>query len=1297
MLHTIPDVLPELTPGWKAAPQTWRTPKMPPRRPQTSQGRSVREPTAFITQIPEPLAFASSAPTGRFEQSYSRPPSRQAPTPTVVAKQPHSRSRSERRQSFVLPGKPKTTPTWGESDTPYSAYHNAHVQQQANTGDASTGFGDKLRVVAAEYEAKRVWDTVGWTRAAKHQKALDMLVPGSPRTNLARAAESTFVDSLQRNAQQSTKSKELEMDHLHNKDQPAATAKAWGKVRGRVDALKHRNDEMFLAFVGQNTANREHKRVAEDAPNMHDNLLGVVQLAQGRHQKTQREGAVFSEIRLAKEKVKEMKRQRAAVITRLTADSSDSDDDGTCAKQTDSKDENKIRESFFQVARQVHTLPPVYGPNGDLPPEVVDSPQFQFAAAMLQSDLNPTPLPLRISNRSVDFQKCHLGSDAMMALSKFLRAEGTGDKTARYRKIELDGNEIDGNTCDALLKALSMQDAITKLDLSQNDIGHIGAAAVGDFIQGQPKMRLLILSNNQLGQAPSAIAALCEGAVYCESLEVLNLSKNKIAEECTTSLAEMLEDSTCLLQNLDLSYNSIRTMGAQRLLNGISASRSLVNINLSWNGLTNTDALALAEAVLKGLPVLEKIDLSHNHIGDRGVILLADSLEQKLSSSVLTNIRLSGNKIGALGMQALHHLSIRAPREIAVSKCNAAGVDPALIETNDPAGEYILDLSDPYQACVARRLITQAKADLRFSDGQPAMVNTTIDSSSWEPSGTLPDSGILKFQYQRVRLPCPEAALSEQEFRGLLDFLTVAEHKYAACCNQLRQMPNSFLFTCAQVVKLYWTLVRRYGAESEACAVFLRQVFHRVCDGDFREFSLPEDEVREKTDIDPELANDHRAKALEIFECVDTNGDGVISKAEVKRYAQETEGRELAEMFEIQGKGWKHMWDRIDANDDGEVSKDEWASAYVATLLPNDDTATHEHERAVPEHQTKVMSQLLTWTSKFQAENPTGHYSINLSNPHEVSVLRRIFELSNELRRRRKAEGQWSRHQSEECNALRNTSLDGKRINYTVQTKLPLGRGVFVFDFVWDLVAPGNAQMMSEADFGVLFRRSIESGITYDVRLQMFLNASVEHWFGHDQLEKFLIVNQDRRLLSEICVILFSRVIKRRLYVSTVRSMCPRSVLVQLQKRLGIWNMFDPLNPVGPWVLNCANQDEQLMLWLLIQLTQEGPGYLSNIEVDGKAEKQCPSSWVQGNVPTSGTVTMNWDSTENSSDSFRVSEDAAPEEVAEAKKRKQDYLEETKAFYIKTTSMFLKTHRVLQRVDGLKFDVDIMDWVTGND
>jgi translation initiation factor 3 subunit D len=77
---------------------------------------------------------------------------------------------------------------------------------------------------------------------------------------------------------------------------------------------------------------------------------------------------------------------------------------------------------------------------------------------------------------------------------------------------------------------------------------------------------------------------------------------------------------------------------------------------------------------------------------------------------------------------------------------------------------------------------------------------------------------------------------------------------------------------------------------------------------------------------------DFAADAAKIFASADKNGDGTLTKSEIKKYAQTPAGSSIKTLFDVKNSGWGKLWETVDQDGDGSFSLEEFTAAYVAAI-----------------------------------------------------------------------------------------------------------------------------------------------------------------------------------------------------------------------------------------------------------------------------------------------------------------------------------------------------------------------------
>ncbi|XP_042279039.1 NACHT, LRR and PYD domains-containing protein 12-like isoform X1 [Thunnus maccoyii] len=137
----------------------------------------------------------------------------------------------------------------------------------------------------------------------------------------------------------------------------------------------------------------------------------------------------------------------------------------------------------------------------------------------------------------------------------------------------------------------------------------------------------LNLSDNNLQD--SGIKLLCNGlkSQHCR-LKTLRLNRCSLTQRCCENLASVLSASSPL-REFDLSDNDIRDSGVKLLCTGLgNVGCKLETIRLSFCNITEKGCGFLASAVKSNPSHLGELELSYNHLGESGVKLISEALEE---------------------------------------------------------------------------------------------------------------------------------------------------------------------------------------------------------------------------------------------------------------------------------------------------------------------------------------------------------------------------------------------------------------------------------------------------------------------------------------------------------------------------------------------------------------------------------------------------------------------------------------------------------------------------------------------
>ena len=213
-------------------------------------------------------------------------------------------------------------------------------------------------------------------------------------------------------------------------------------------------------------------------------------------------------------------------------------------------------------------------------------------------------------------------------------------------QLDLSNDNIGDAGIASLAEAMKVNTTLTRLDLWDMNIGDAGAASLAEAMKSNTTLTQLVLSLNSIGDAGAA--SLAEGIKINATLTRLTLYGNNIGDAGAASLTEAMKVNTTLTL-LDLGVNSIGDAGAASLAEAMKVNKSLMELRLWHNSIGETGAASLAKA-MKVKTTLTQLNLSHNNIGDAGAVSLAQTIKV---NTTLTELNLSQNNIGDAGAASL--------------------------------------------------------------------------------------------------------------------------------------------------------------------------------------------------------------------------------------------------------------------------------------------------------------------------------------------------------------------------------------------------------------------------------------------------------------------------------------------------------------------------------------------------------------------------------------------------------------------------------------------------------------------
>ena len=187
-----------------------------------------------------------------------------------------------------------------------------------------------------------------------------------------------------------------------------------------------------------------------------------------------------------------------------------------------------------------------------------------------------------------------------------------------------------------LPESLSKNTTIQELRIDNCKLSLERCADLGTLIRTSRSLKLLNLSNLNLGKAATKIALALES--NCGSLCHLEMSDTQMDSESISSLLNSIQRNTTLI-SLRLNRSGIGPKNASDLAGLLATNKHLKALSLCDNSLNGASIRIMAEEGLRHNDTLQTLFLSHNPIGDEGAIYLTDFLMENtvLQSLVLVD------------------------------------------------------------------------------------------------------------------------------------------------------------------------------------------------------------------------------------------------------------------------------------------------------------------------------------------------------------------------------------------------------------------------------------------------------------------------------------------------------------------------------------------------------------------------------------------------------------------------------------------------------------------------------------
>ncbi|XP_051865129.1 ribonuclease inhibitor-like [Pristis pectinata] len=204
-----------------------------------------------------------------------------------------------------------------------------------------------------------------------------------------------------------------------------------------------------------------------------------------------------------------------------------------------------------------------------------------------------------------------LGDSGVKLLAEALRITKYKIQRLVLRRVGLTDSGVED-----LVSALSANQSLTELNLGFNELGDSGVKLLSAALRG-PEYEIQRLVLDHVGLTDSAAEFLASALSTQLSLTELDLTGNSLGDSGVKLLSAALSNPECNIQRLELYNVGLRDAGAEDLVSALSTNRSLTELEMSFNSLTDVCVPALRRLILT-LPSLQRIWLMGNDFSRLG-------------------------------------------------------------------------------------------------------------------------------------------------------------------------------------------------------------------------------------------------------------------------------------------------------------------------------------------------------------------------------------------------------------------------------------------------------------------------------------------------------------------------------------------------------------------------------------------------------------------------------------------------------------------------------------------------------
>jgi Ran GTPase-activating protein (RanGAP) involved in mRNA processing and transport len=263
------------------------------------------------------------------------------------------------------------------------------------------------------------------------------------------------------------------------------------------------------------------------------------------------------------------------------------------------------------------------------------------------SDSVSQKLGLSTTVTNLDLYHCVLSRENVQQLKAVLR------QNTLLESLVLESIRLGSASLAEIAPVLYRITSIKVLNLENNGLQDIESANIlRELIRRNKTITSLCIAANGLGRNAAAVRSIAEGVRSNKTLQQLDLRHCRLDDPGISVLADALATRNASILELDLGNNEITSLGVHAMVHdNVDALKTLTKLCLNSNLIRSEGATVLADALgCNAMPSLTRLDLSFCGIENDGFVALVSALERNDSLQILN---LTGNHVGERGFTAL--------------------------------------------------------------------------------------------------------------------------------------------------------------------------------------------------------------------------------------------------------------------------------------------------------------------------------------------------------------------------------------------------------------------------------------------------------------------------------------------------------------------------------------------------------------------------------------------------------------------------------------------------------------------